>query len=170
MQTLQLFKSEVNKISDTIQGGTDYERGQKFGRLISTRTQVTMIDRCDRFFYFMDGFRNNVFKTVNKEEELLNIKAKTEEIREQQNPSDYYNRAVSYFALKEFRLARKDLDKAIKLDKSYAPPYLLRGFLNEQTKKFTKALVDYEVSSRLMTRDDIEIYIAMAKRKARELR
>src|SRR5690606_8011213 len=126
--------------------------GQKFGRLISTRTQVTMIDRCDQFFYFMDEFRNDVFKTVNKEEELINIKTKTKEIQEKQSAFDYYNRAVSYFSLREFKMARKDLDKAIKLDKNYPPPYLLRGFLYEQTKKFSKAIADYEVSNRLMTR------------------
>jgi tetratricopeptide (TPR) repeat protein len=170
MQTLRQFESEINGIPDTIQGGTDYERGQKLGRLINTQIEVTMIDKCDAFFYFMVEFRNEVFKTVNKEEELLNIKKKTKEIRDKQKPSDYYVRAVSYFALREFKLAMKDLDKAIRLDKNYAPPYLLRGFLFELTRKFPKAVADYEVSKKLMTRGDIDIYIAMARRKARELR
>jgi hypothetical protein len=66
MQTLKVFASEINNISDTVKNLTDYERGQKFGRLISARTQVIMIERCDQFFYFMDKFRNGVFKTVNK--------------------------------------------------------------------------------------------------------
>ena len=67
-------------------------------------------------------------------------------------------------------MARKDLDKAIKLDNNYAPAYLLRGFLFELTSKFSKAIADYQQSNKLMTRGDIEIYIAMAKRKKRELR
>lgn len=100
-QTLRQFESEINEISDTIQGDTDYDRGRKFGQLISTRTQLTMIDRCDQFFYFMDEFRKGVFKTVDREKELLNIKTKTKEIQKKQQPSDYYLRALSYFVLNE---------------------------------------------------------------------
>jgi Tfp pilus assembly protein PilF len=99
---------------------------------------------------------------------LLNIKAKTQEILEKQQPSDYYLRAVSYFALRKFKLTEKDLDKAIELDMNYPPSYLLRGFLYEQTKKYDRAITDYEKSNKLMTRSDIDIYIAMAKRKARK--
>jgi hypothetical protein len=41
-------------------------------------------------------------------------------------------------------------------------------FRNGVLKKFSGALADYEVGDKLMTRD-IEIYIAIAKRKSREL-
>ena len=73
-----------------------------------------MIDRCDQFFYFMDEFRKGVFKTVDREKELLIIKIKTKEIREKQQPSDNHLRAPSYFVLREFKMARKDLDEAIR--------------------------------------------------------
>jgi tetratricopeptide (TPR) repeat protein len=168
MQTLRQFESEINEISDTVQGDTDYERGRKFGKYISTRTQVIMIYRCDEFFRFMDEFRKGVFNGVDNDKELLNIKTKTKEIQDRQQPSDYYLRALSYLVLKEFKMARKDLDKAIKLDKNYASAYLLRGFLFELNSKFSNAIADYEQSNKLMTRGDIEIYIAMAKRKERD--
>jgi len=173
VQTLKLFDAEINIMMDTISAGTtfgdtDYEKGHKFGLEMFNRIQLTMIEKCDPFFNFMDNFRNGVFRTANEEKELLNIKNKSKDITEKQNPADYYSRAVSYFALRKFKRAKRDLDKAIELDRNSPAPYLLRGFLYEQTKRYENAIVDYEVSNKLMVRGDIDIYIAMARRKARE--
>jgi tetratricopeptide (TPR) repeat protein len=168
MQTLRQFESEINEIADTIKGSTDYERGLKFGRFISTRAQISLIHRCDEFLDFMGHFRKGIFKTVNRKKELLAIDVTTKEIDEKQQASDYYLRAVSYFVLKEFKMARKDLDKAITLEKNFAAAYLLRGFLFELTSKYAWAVSDYSESARLTRRDDIGIFIAMAKRKERD--
>ena len=168
MQVARTFESEMKTIADTIQGSSAYERGQKLGQLISTRTQLVMIDRCDRFFHLMDKLRSQIFETANEAEELLNIDAKSKQIQKTHAAADYYNRAISYFVLRKFKLAKADLDKAIELDQDYPASYLLRGFLFEQTKKYPEAITDYEISNRMMTRGDIAVYIAMAKRKQRE--
>lgn len=56
----------------------------------------------------------------------------------------YYNRGTAYAKLKEWKSARKDLDKAIELRPTWPEAYLNRGFALANMKKFDDALADFE--------------------------
>lgn len=169
-QTLKNFETEINQIKDTVQANTDYERGVEFGRMIGIKTQVLMIKRCDPFFHFMDNVRNGLLRNVNIDEEKVNISTKSSLIITDPSVTNYFDRALSYFRMQNFKLAKKDLDKILEIDRNFGAAYLLRGFLYEQTKKYKKAMADYEVGKKLTGKNEVDMFIAIAQRKSEHKR
>lgn len=89
-------------------------------------------------------------------------------INSSSNPQDYFERAMSYFKLEKFKSSKKDLDKLLTLDKNHVQGLLLRGFVNEATKKYKEAIIDYENCKRLTDKPEIDFFIAMAERKRKD--
>jgi tetratricopeptide (TPR) repeat protein len=168
VQSFKYFESELLKIQDTIRGETDYQKGLEFGKTIGVRTQSLMVKRCDQFFYFMENIKKEMFTTTDIESEKRNILNRSNQLNTSSTSQDYFERAMSYYKIKEFKSAKKDLDKLIKLDKNHAQGLLLRGFVNEQTKKYKKAILDFKECKRITGKTDIDIFIAMAERKNKD--
>ena len=165
-QALQDLQTEMNRIRDTIQGATDYERGLEIGRMIGIKAQALMIKRCDEFYYFMDDIRNELLRNVNIDQENSNISSKTTLLSTDPSVANYFDRASSYFRMKKFKLAKKDLDKVLEIDSNFGPGYLLRGYLYEQKKNYKKAIDDYETGKRLTGKNEVDVFIAIAQRKS----
>jgi tetratricopeptide (TPR) repeat protein len=166
LQALKYFEPELTKIQDTIQGQTDYQKGLELGKTMGVKTQSLMIQRCDQFFYFMENVKKEMFTTTDIESEKQNILNRTKQINTSNSNQDYFERAMSYYKIKEFKSAKKDLDRLISLDKNHVQGLLLRGFAYEQTKKYKKAIVDFKECKRLTGKSEIDIFIAMAERKS----
>jgi len=56
-----------------------------------------------------------------------------------------YNRAISYYNLKNYNEALDDLDKAITINPKHAKSYLLRAAVNGDLKKYREALIDIDI-------------------------
>lgn len=170
VQTLQGFEADFNKIKDTIRGSADYERGVELGRIISIKTQVLMIKRCDQFYYFMDNVRSGLLRNVDVDQENSNIASKSILIGTDPSVANYFDRALSYFRVQNFKLARRDLDKILEIESNFGAGYLLRGFLYEQKKDYKRAIADYEAGKRLTGKNEVDMFIAMVQRKRAEKR
>lgn len=169
-QALKIIEAEKNSMMDTIDDGTDYQRGLEFGRKIGIKAQAIMIQRCDLFFQHMDNVRNDIFRNVSIDQENAKISSKTILIATDPSVANYFDRALSYMRIKDFKRAKKDLDKIIKLDGNFGAGYLLRGLLYEQKGAYKKAIQDYENGKRLTRKDEVDMLIALAQRKRAEKR
>lgn len=161
----EILGGDSTKVIDTLGANANYDQGYQFGHQLGIKSQASMVKRCDAFFRFMDDLRSGIFKTVNISNESANISSKTTLISIDPTVENYYSRGLSYFVLKNFKMAKKDFDGAIAIDDKYFAAYLLRGFLHEQTKNYKKAIADYQQAKKLSGKIEVDVFIAIAERK-----
>ncbi len=165
VQVIKQFEPELEKLKDTLQDKSNYQRGEELGTTIGLSTQSLIIHRCDAFFYFIENLRKEMLETTDVDKEKLNIYEKSKQIAVTSSDEALFERAMSYYKIKEFKLARRDLNRILKSDTNNAKGLLLRGFVNEQTGKYKKAISDYQECKRLTGKPEIVFFIAIAERK-----
>lgn len=167
VRIIEQFEPELVKIKDTIQGESDYQKGVEFGKTIGLRTQSLMIHRCDPFFYFIENLKKEMFQTADIDKEKLNIAEKSKQLAVTSSEDILFDRAMSYYKIKQFKLARRDLGRILKSDRYNVKGLLLRGFVYDQTGKYKKAISDYQECKRLTGKPEIVFFIAIAERKGK---
>jgi tetratricopeptide (TPR) repeat protein len=166
-KTLERHHAEVEKSLDTIPG-TDAEKNLVMGNRLMTNLSRLMVSDCDPFYNFFRNYRNFFFEKADPEEEKENIVKRTESIMTNATASDYFERGLSHYLLKDFLLADLDFKKTVQLNPQHTEAHLFRGYIHEQLGKYREAISEYRIVKKAGTVHDIDLIIALAERKRRE--
>jgi len=173
-QALIDYRPEVEKLTDTVK--EDSNKELRYNAFILDKVQVEMIYQCDKYFQFYENKRWAVFKPEADEKQKKQIEERqrkkiieiTEKISEAPYSQHYLTRATTYFLLKEFNLARKDLDTLMMMGENQSEVYMLKGFISELNGEYQDAINNYMICKTLIKNSEMESYIAICRRKAKQ--
>lgn len=70
----------------------------------------------------------------------------------------YYNRAVMYLAMNDYRASLNDFQKVMELDPSLASPYAGKGYVYEKMGRMRDAVENYKIAARMGDKD-VQTYL-----------
>lgn len=146
-------------------GDTTKENSERFGVELMERISNNMVHNCDAYFIFIDSFRYKHYDNLNKDslKKQLAVLNNTKDL--EKDKYFYSNRISSFFHLKMYDSALKDIEIVLKEDISNIQALTTKAWINEIRGDYSQAITLYEKAAQLSNNKGLYTLIEVVKRK-----
>ncbi|GER59052.1 hypothetical protein ULMA_11600 [Patiriisocius marinus] len=162
------YDEAFEKLIDPESDVSPYEQGIAIGQDLFYESQDYLVANCDAYYKYFNALREESFLEMKDAFDQNILSNLTIEISEEPSADLLWSRGNMYFAIESYDRALEDFENAIALDPSYAQANFSKGWIFERQGKYTEAIQLYEEALEETGIREMKVFIALAKRNAKE--